>query len=178
VIVPADIPTLNQSTTGTSAGVAGTVLANRVYASPNGTSGSLSPRLLVAADVPTLNQNTTGSAANWTTGRTLSITGDLAYTSPSFDGSGNVTAAGTLANTITAAGPTGSSSVVPVITYDAKGRLTTVTTATITPAAIGAQPVVTGGTAGAIVKFGASNTLANSSLADVSGTVSTTEPIG
>jgi len=80
-----------------------------------------------------------GSAAKWTTGRTISITGDLAYTSPSFDGSGNVTAAGILANTITAGGPTGSSSVVPVITYDAKGRLTTVTTATITPAAIGAQ---------------------------------------
>jgi len=36
-----------------------------------------------------------------------------------------------LPNTITAAGPTGSASVVPVITYDAKGRLTTVTTATV-----------------------------------------------
>lgn len=45
----------------------------------------------------------------------------------------------TLAAIITAGGPTGSASVVPVITYDAKGRLTAVTTATITPAAIGAQ---------------------------------------
>lgn len=47
---------------------------------------------------PTLNQNTTGSAASLTTGRTISVTGDLAYTSPSFDGTGNVTAAGTIAN--------------------------------------------------------------------------------
>ncbi len=45
---------------------------------------------------PTFNQNTTGSAAAWTTARTLSITGDLTYTSPSFDGSGNVTAAATV----------------------------------------------------------------------------------
>jgi hypothetical protein len=38
----------------------------------------------------------TGSAAKLTTARTLSITGDLSWTSPSFDGSGNVTAAGTI----------------------------------------------------------------------------------
>lgn len=43
-----------------------------------------------------------------------------------------------LATTITGAGGIGSSSVVPVITYDDYGRLTTVTTAAITPAAIGA----------------------------------------
>jgi len=48
----------------------------------------------------------------------------------------------TLASVITAGGPTGSSSVVPVITYDAKGRLTTVTTATITAASIGATASV------------------------------------
>jgi len=39
---------------------------------------------------------------------------------------------------IVAGGPTGSSNTVPVITYDAKGRLTEVTTATITASAIGA----------------------------------------
>mgnify|MGYP000518226136 CR=1 FL=1 len=42
----------------------------------------------------------TGNAATATalaTGRTIAITGDLAYTSPSFDGTGNVTATGTLA---------------------------------------------------------------------------------
>jgi hypothetical protein len=38
-----------------------------------------------------------GTATALATGRTIAITGDLAYTSPSFDGTGNVTAAGTLA---------------------------------------------------------------------------------
>lgn len=51
-------------------------------------------------DVPTLNQNTTGSAASLTTGRTISITGDIAYTSPSFNGTANVTAAGTISNNV------------------------------------------------------------------------------
>jgi len=71
--------------------------ANYFLAAPSGSAGSPTFRAMVAADVPTLNQNTTGSAATLTTGRTISITGDLAYTSPSFDGSTNVTAAGTLA---------------------------------------------------------------------------------
>lgn len=54
----------------------------------------------LTASVPTFNQNTTGTAAAWTTGRTLSITGDLIYTSPSFDGTGNITAAGALGTNV------------------------------------------------------------------------------
>jgi hypothetical protein len=42
------------------------------------------------------NQNTTGSAAKLTTGRTIGITGPITWTSPTFDGSGNVTAAATI----------------------------------------------------------------------------------
>lgn len=38
-----------------------------------------------------------GTATALATGRTISITGDLSYASPSFDGTSNVTAAGTLA---------------------------------------------------------------------------------
>ncbi len=48
----------------------------------------------------TIAGSVTGNAATATalaTGRTIAITGDLSYTSPSFDGSANVTAAGTLA---------------------------------------------------------------------------------
>ena len=37
------------------------------------------------------------TASTWASGRTLSLSGDVTYTSPSFDGSGNVTAAATLA---------------------------------------------------------------------------------
>jgi hypothetical protein len=48
----------------------------------------------------TITGSVSGNAATATalaTGRTISISGDLTYTSPSFDGTGNVTAAGTLA---------------------------------------------------------------------------------
>ncbi len=69
---------------------------NLFFASPNGSSGNPSFRAVVAADIPTLNQNTTGSAATLTTGRTIALTGDVTYTSPSFNGSGNVTAAATV----------------------------------------------------------------------------------
>lgn len=44
------------------------------------------------------------------------------------------TGALTLASVVTAGGPTGSATVAPIITYDAKGRLTAVSSATITPA--------------------------------------------
>jgi hypothetical protein len=84
-----------------------------------------------SGDVPTLNQNTTGSAATLTTGRTVAITGDLAYTSGSFDGSGNVTGTGTLATVNSNTGAFGSSTSVPVITVNAKGLITAVSTATV-----------------------------------------------
>ena len=46
---------------------------------------------LTNCSFPTLNQNTTGSAATLTTGRTIGMTGDVVWTSASFNGSGNVT---------------------------------------------------------------------------------------
>lgn len=53
-----------------------------------------------------------------------------------------------LASVLTAGGPIGSASTTPVVTWDAKGRVTAVTAATITPAAIGA-PSGTGTHSGA-----------------------------
>ena len=100
--------------------------ANFVLAAPNGSAGVPTFRAVVAADIPTLNQNTTGSAATLTTGRTIAITGDLAYTSPSFDGSGNVTAAGTLATVNSNVGSFTNASV----TVNAKGLITAVSTGT------------------------------------------------
>ena len=86
-IVAADIPTLNQNTTGTASNVTGTVaianggsgqttaqLAMNAFAGAvtsgsylrgNGTNVVMST--IQAADIPTLNQNTTGSAATVTT---------------------------------------------------------------------------------------------------------------
>lgn len=65
----------------------------------------------------------TGNASTSTTlatGRTIAITGDLAYTSPSFDGSTNVTAAGTLATVNSNVGSFTNAS----ITVNAKGLIT------------------------------------------------------
>lgn len=81
-------------------------------------------------------------------------------------GDATLVAAGTLtlASTITAGGPTGSSTVTPIITYDAKGRLTAVSTATVTPAVGSITGLGTGvatalgvntGTAGSVVVLNA-----------------------
>jgi hypothetical protein len=102
-IQAADVPTLNQNTTGTASNVTGTVaianggtgattrqnamdaLAGSVtsgqYLRGNGTDVVMSA--IQAADVPTLNQNTTGSAATLTTSRNINGT--------AFNGSADIT---------------------------------------------------------------------------------------
>ena len=74
------------------------------------------------------------SAAILATGRTLAITGDLAWTSPSFNGSGNVTAAGTLATVNSNVGSFGSATTSPTYTVNGKGLITAAANVTITPA--------------------------------------------
>jgi trimeric autotransporter adhesin len=150
-IVAADIPTLNQNTTGTASNVTGTVaianggtgqttrqaamdaLAGAVTAGQylRGNGANVVMSAIQAADVPTLNQSTTGSAATLTTGRTIAITGDLTYTSGSFNGSANVTGTGTLATVNSNVGSFGSATSIPVVTVNAKGLVTAVSTATV-----------------------------------------------
>ena len=129
---------------------------------------------IVDASSATLANNTTGSAATLTTGRTISASGDATGTSAAFNGSAAVTIPLTLASTITAGGPTGGAATVPVITYDAKGRLTAVSTATITPAAIGAQAALSGGTTNALAKWTGSSTLGTGSWTDSASVLRTT----
>lgn len=90
-----------------------------------------------------------GSATVLQTGRAISITGDMAYTSPSFNGSGNVTAAGTLATVNANVGTFGSSVLVPVVTVNAKGLVTAITTQSINSLSDGDKGDVTVSASGA-----------------------------
>jgi len=100
------------------------------------------------AAIATASAITAGSvamAAKLTTARTITITGDMAW-SVIFDGSANVTAAGTLATVNANVGTFGSSSAVPVVTVNAKGQVTAVTTS-----ALGTAATQNTGTSGATV---------------------------
>ncbi len=76
----------------------------------------------------------TGTAADATileNARTISATGDITWTSGDFDGSENVSGAATLATVNSNVGSFGSTSAIPVVTVNAKGLVTAVTTASI-----------------------------------------------
>jgi hypothetical protein len=112
----------------------GLVIGTDVLA-PTGSAASLT-------SFPTLNQNTTGSAATLTTGRTISISGDLTYTSASFNGSANVTAAGTLATVNSNVGAFTNASV----TVNGKGLVTAVSSGTAPVTSVTAtSPVASSG---------------------------------
>jgi hypothetical protein len=98
----------NSATTATNANTANAIV--RRDASGNFTAGTVTAAL---------SGNAT-TATTLATGRTIAITGDLTYTSGSFNGSANVTGTGTLANSGVAAG----SYTLSSITVDAKGRVT------------------------------------------------------
>ena len=79
----------------------------------------------------------TGNATTATTlanARTITIDGDVDATATAFDGSQNITLTTTLDNTGVSAGTVGSSTAIPVITVDAKGRITAASTASISSA--------------------------------------------
>jgi hypothetical protein len=109
-IQAADVPTLNQNTTGTAANVTGIVaIANggsgqtTAQAAMNAFAGAVTSgsylrgngtnvvmATIQAADVPTLNQNTTGTAANITASSNSTLTTLSALSLPGSQVSGNI----------------------------------------------------------------------------------------
>ena len=77
------------------------------------------------------NASTASSAAAWTTGRTITIDGDVDGSASGVDGSGDVTITTALDATGVSAGSYGSTTAIPVITVDAKGRITAASTGSI-----------------------------------------------
>jgi hypothetical protein len=154
----------------------GATLASNVLASSLTSVGTLSGLTVsapISGSVTGASGSTTGNAATATalaTGRTIAITGDLAYTSPSFDGTGNVTAAGTLA-TVATPGSTGSSTSIPIITINAKGLTTSVSSAAVVAPAgtLSGSTLASGVTASSLTSLG---TIAN--LTATAGTIATT----
>lgn len=117
--------------------------------------------------------------------------GGTAYAPLALSGDATLVSTGalTLVSTIVAGGPIGSATAAPIITYDAKGRLTTVTSATITPAVASITGFGTGvatalainvGSAGAFVTFNgalgtpSSGTLTNATGLPIAGLVAST----
>jgi hypothetical protein len=132
----------NLNTVGTIiSGVwSGTAIANNKLANSTTTLGSTTMTLggtvtsvtgLTSLAATNLTGALTGNASSATalaTGRTISTTGDVTYTSGSFDGSADVTGIATLAASGVSSGTYGSSTAIPVLTVDTKGRVTSAST--------------------------------------------------
>jgi hypothetical protein len=71
------------------------------------------------------------SATRWTTGRTIGLTGDITGTSAAFDGQAALSFATTLATVNSNVGAFGSSVAIPIVTVNAKGLVTAVSTAAL-----------------------------------------------
>jgi microcystin-dependent protein len=108
-------------------GVAGAITGNVTGSITGNVTGNVIGN--VTGNVSGSSGSCTGNASTATalaTGRTIAMTGDVSYTSASFDGTGNVSGTSTLASSGVTAGTYGSSSSIPQITVDSKGRITSV----------------------------------------------------
>jgi hypothetical protein len=110
--------TFTVTSNATSANTAGAIVARD--GSGNFTAGTITAAL----------SGNASTATSLATGRTIGMTGDVTWTSGSFNGSANVTGTATLATTGVTAGSYGGNNSIPSITVDAKGRVTAVSTVT------------------------------------------------
>ena len=87
---------------------------------------------LTSLSATNLTGTLSGTATGLATGRTISTTGDVTYTSGAFNGTADVTGVATLAASGVSSGTYGSSTAIPVLTVDTKGRITSASTTSIT----------------------------------------------
>jgi hypothetical protein len=151
----AGVKTFNSTITGSISGNAGTATTLATARTINGTSFNGSANI---------------TTANWGTARTLSFTGD-ATGSSSVNGSDNVATALTLVNSGVTAGSYGSATLVPVLTVDAKGRVTAASTATIST---GAAAQTAGSTTGGALAYNGTTRAAGQLYGGTTNPVSTT----
>lgn len=118
-LVAADIPTLNQNTTGTASNVTGTVAIANGGTGATTAGAALTNLGAYPASNPSGYTNNTGTVTSVTAGTGLA--------------GGTITTTGTvsLATSGVTANTYGSSTAIPVITVDAYGRATTITTAAV-----------------------------------------------
>jgi len=126
---------------GTTATTARTALGLSAVAS-TGSASDLTGILPSARLSGTYNITNSGSSATLTTGRTIGMTGDVTWTSSSFNGSANVTGTATLSNSGVTAGTYGTSTQIPTLTIDSKGRVVSATTSAIPSASTTTAGVV------------------------------------
>ena len=153
-------------------------VAGTDYLTPTGSAAFLT-------GFPTFNQNTTGNAGTATalqTGRTIGMTGDVTYTSPSFNGTSNVTAVSTVTgiNNTSLAGlatgilknttGTGVPSIAVAGDFPILNQNTTGNAATVTTNANLTGPVTSVGNTTSIAAGAITNAmLANTAVANLSG---------
>jgi hypothetical protein len=131
------------ATGGVSGPVTGNVTGNVAGNVTGNLTGNVSGNVTgnVTGNVSGSSGSCTGNSATATalqTGRSIGITGDVSITSGTFNGTSDITATSTLASTGVTAGTYGSSSLIPQITVDAKGRITSATSTAVADVANGA----------------------------------------
>lgn len=114
----------NSATTATNSNTANAIVSRD-------SNGDFSAGVITATTFSGALSGNATTASAWATARDLSLTGDATATLSSVSGSGNVSAALTLATVNSNVGQFGSSTAIPVITVNGKGLVTAVSTVSI-----------------------------------------------